>query len=114
MSDFFERWATQARKGVLELAVLNALSQERLYGYELVKRLQAVPGLVIGEGTIYPIMSRLQREGLVKSELEESRGGPARKYYLLSDKGREELAAIRARWSAMVRGVAVLGGDDAD
>ena len=55
-----ENWNVQARKGVLELCILNALRGERLYGYDIVKRLRVIDGLVIGEGTIYPILSRFR------------------------------------------------------
>jgi PadR family transcriptional regulator PadR len=110
---FAENWTTQARKGVLELAVLNALRGDRLYGYEIVKRLKRVPGLVISEGTIYPIMSRLQRERLVESSLEPSPEGPARKYYRLTPGGESTLEGMNAIWDAMTDGVEELQGDDA-
>ena len=109
--DFLDNWQTQARKGVLELSVLNALRHGRMYGYEIVKRLQRVRGLVIGEGTIYPIMSRLDREGLVRSSLEPSPDGPARKYYRLSPRGRETLERMNAAWDAILRGVEETRGD---
>ncbi len=104
-STFVENWLTQARKGVLELGVLNALARERLYGYEIVKRLRGIPGLVIGEGVIYPIMSRLEREQLVQSSLEASPGGPARKYYELTPAGRRVLAEINRMWAAINSGI---------
>jgi len=109
---FAENWTTQARKGVLELAVLNAIRDERLYGYEIVKRLRRVRGLVISEGTIYPIMSRLQRERLVESSLEPSPEGPARKYYSLTPVGEATLERMNAIWAAMTGGVEELRGDD--
>ena len=62
---FFSNWTTQLRKGTLELCVLSALSGRRLYGYDIIKRLRGVDGLMIGEGTVYPILSRFHREGLV-------------------------------------------------
>lgn len=104
-SNFVDNWQTQARKGVLELAVLNALVGERMYGYEIVKTLQQIPGLVIVEGTVYPIMSRLQRERLVSSTLEPSPEGPARKYYRLTADGEAALERINAAWEDIVRGV---------
>lgn len=114
--DFLDNWQTQARKGVLELSVLNALRHGRMYGYEIVKRLQRVQGLVIGEGTIYPIMSRLDREGLVASSLEPSPEGPARKYYRLSPRGRATLERMNDAWDAMLRGIEATRshGDGAD
>ena len=100
-----ENWNVQARKGVLELCILNALRGERLYGYDIVKRLRVVEGLVIGEGTIYPILSRFRAQGLVAVALEESSGGPARKYYKLTTRGEKTLARMNAAWDLIEAGV---------
>jgi PadR family transcriptional regulator PadR len=102
---FFENWTTQLRKGVLELAVLNALAAEPLYGYDIVRALGAAEGLEIAEGTIYPLMSRLKKEGLVESYLEDSREGPARKYYRLTDAGRRMLGEMNRHWGEVRRTV---------
>ena len=102
---FLENWNVQARKGVLELCILNALSGERLYGYDIVKRLRVVDGLVIGEGTVYPILSRFRAQDLVAVELEESPGGPARKYYKLTPRGKSILARMNAVWERVEAGV---------
>src|SRR5690348_9889842 len=61
---FFANWTTQLRKGILELCVLSAIRGQRLYGYDIVKTLRTLDGLVMSEGTIYPILSRFKREGL--------------------------------------------------
>lgn len=112
-SSFMDNWETQVRKGVLELAVLSALRHRRLYGYQIVKRLETIPGLVIAGGTIYPIMSRLQRDGLVEGSLEPSPEGPARKYYRLTRVGEATLDTMHRRWDAMGRGMDDLRrGDD--
>jgi PadR family transcriptional regulator, regulatory protein PadR len=100
-----ENWNVQARKGVLELCILNALSGERLYGYDIVKRLRVVDGLVIGDGTIYPILSRFRAQGLVAVELEESSGGPVRKYYRLTPRGDEVLSRMNAAWDVIEAGI---------
>lgn len=94
MSDFFDNWIVQVRKGVLELCILRALEKDERYGYELVKALAAVPGLALSEGTLYPLLSRLRVAGLVSTRLEESAEGPARKYYSLTREGRRTLAAM--------------------
>ncbi len=88
-ADILENWTTQVRKGVLDLCVLNALSNQERYGYELVKELASLPGLGVTEGTLYPLMSRLRVQGLVSTRLEESPEGPARKYYALTSLGRK-------------------------
>jgi PadR family transcriptional regulator PadR len=111
-AEFADNWTTQARKGVLDLAVLNALRGRRLYGYEIVKRLKRVRGLVISEGTIYPIMSRLQRERLVDSSLEPSPEGPARKYYRLTRVGEATLDRMNGIWDAITDGMEELQDDD--
>ncbi len=102
---FLDNWRTQLRKGLLELCALNAISGERLYGYDIVRRLRKIDGLVISEGTIYPILSRFKREGLVETSLEESNQGPARKYYQLSPLGQESLERMNQTWELVLRGV---------
>ena len=93
-ADFLANWTTQMRKGLLELCVLATLKGARMYGYDIVKRLSAVDGLVMGEGTIYPILSRFKKEGLVDTTLAESPEGPARKYYQLTPRGRSILTKM--------------------
>ena len=95
-------WTTQLRKGALELAVLNAINGDRLYGYDIVRMLRQHEGLVMGEGTVYPILSRLKSEGCLKTTLEESPDGPARKYYEMTDSGRAQLAQMNAEWATLV------------
>lgn len=110
---FLDNWSTQIRKGVLELGVLNVMRTGRLYGYDIVRRLRELDGLVISEGTIYPILSRFKREGLVTTSLEESPHGPARKYYALTDRGRQLLAAMNTHWAAIRRGINLLASEAA-
>jgi PadR family transcriptional regulator PadR len=105
---FFENWTVQLRKGILELCVLSALRGRSLYGYDLVKTLRALDGLVIGEGTIYPILSRFKQEGLVETSLVESNAGPARKYYRLTVRGERQLDEMQAYWEAVKGGVQTL------
>lgn len=104
-ADFLANWTTQLRKGLLELCVLAALRGTRMYGYDIVKRLSAVDGLVIGEGTIYPILSRFKKEGLVDTTLAESSEGPARKYYQLTARGRALLATMLKAWAEVRTGI---------
>ena len=94
MSDFFDNWVVQMRKGVLELCILRTLSIRERYGYELVKELSQVPGMGLTEGTLYPLMSRLRLAGLVSTRLEESSSGPARKYYYLTSEGLRTLETM--------------------
>ena len=84
-----ENKTTQLRKGILELAILGCLSRGRHYGYSLVRTIAGQSEIDLTEGTIYPILGRLAKEGLVRSEWVESSQGPPRKYYTLTPKGEE-------------------------
>jgi PadR family transcriptional regulator, regulatory protein PadR len=84
-----ENKTTQLRKGILELAILGCLSRGRHYGYSLVRTIAGESEIDLTEGTIYPILGRLAKEGLVRSEWVESSQGPPRKYYTLTPKGEE-------------------------
>lgn len=84
-----ERRVTQLRKGILELAVMGILYDNRHYGYSLVRVLSEAGPISLKEGTVYPILGRLGRDGLVRSEWVESAQGPPRKYYALTAAGRQ-------------------------
>ncbi len=99
----------QLKKGVLELCVLALLSRGDTYGYEIASRL--ADGIGMGEGTVYPLMRRMQADGLVATYLVESASGPSRKYYRLTDVGRDRHETQRTEWSAFSAAVdAILGG----
>lgn len=106
--DVADNWTTQLRKGLLELCILNVIGRERVYGYDIVKQLRGIDALVVREGTIYPILSRLKRDGLVKTSLEESPEGPARKYYELSKRGEQLLDEMNAYWDVLTNGIGML------
>jgi PadR family transcriptional regulator PadR len=108
MSDFFDNWTVQVRKGLLELCVLDALAGRERYGYELVKTLVEIPGLGVTEGTLYPLLSRLRLQGLVTARLEESSEGPARKYYSLTRDGRKTTLLMREHIDQLNAGEATL------
>ena len=99
-----ESLLVQLRKGVLDMCVLTMLARQDGYAYDIASRLAADIGM--GEGTIYPLMRRMQADGLVKTYLEESSSGPPRKYYQLTRAGHAALAAQRAEWSVFVASVA--------
>jgi PadR family transcriptional regulator, regulatory protein PadR len=103
-----ENWTTQLRKGVLELCILNIIGAGRMYGYDIVRQLRDVDALVVREGTIYPILSRLKRDGLVRTSLEESPSGPARKYYELTRRGEQLLSDMNGYWDVLTRGISDL------
>jgi len=91
---------TQLRKGTLEMCVLAVLAQQDSYVYEMVSRL--AQSMEISEGTIYPLMRRLQADTWVTTYLSESPSGPARKYYSLTDSGRAALHTMRLEWDSFV------------
>jgi PadR family transcriptional regulator PadR len=100
----------QLKKGVLGLCVLALLNRADSYAYEIASRLS--DAIDMGEGTIYPLMRRMQSDGQVETYLVESSSGPSRKYYRLTDAGRTALAAQTAEWSAFTQAVdAVLASD---
>ena len=103
-----DNWTTQLRKGVLDLCILNLLAQGEIYGYDLVKRLAGVPGLVVTEGTVYPLLSRLRKAGLVDTRLQESSAGPARRYYALTADGKRVRTLMNAYWSDLAASVSRL------
>ncbi len=109
---FFDNWATQVRKGMLEFCILNVIQGKSLYGYDIVRTLRGIEGLVISEGTIYPILSRLKREGFVQTTLKESTEGPARKYYELTAKGEKILSQMNDYWEDIKTGTDILKGKD--
>jgi len=100
-SRFFDNWTNQLRKGVLELCILNDIRNRRMYGYEIVRKLRKIEGLIISEGTIYPILSRLKRQGLVTTSIQESPEGPPRKYYELTEQGNDMVCQMNAYWQAI-------------
>lgn len=89
---------SQLRRGVLEYCVLSLLSDTSLYAFDLVRRLSDSDGMVISEGTIYPLLSRLRREGWVSTTWAESAEGPPRRYYTLTPAGERALLAFTADW----------------
>jgi PadR family transcriptional regulator PadR len=102
MAEETDNKVTQLRKGILELAVLAALYQRSHYGYSLVRGLTGSGSVEIKEGTVYPILARLAREGLVISAWVESSQGPPRKYYELNAAGRAACESLQAEFHRLV------------
>ncbi|MGB9233676.1 MAG: PadR family transcriptional regulator [Terriglobales bacterium] len=98
-----DKWEVQLRKGCLELAILAALWGGKLYGLEILRRLESQSDLIVSEGTVYPLLSRLKALGLVRSEWVESDAGHPRKYYALMPAGKKralEMAEVWTRFSS--------------
>src|SRR4029078_11761282 len=95
-----DSWTEQLRRGGLELAILLAVAPGTRYGLEIIRHLQEATDLVVGEGTIYPILGRLTRDGLLQAEWVEGEAPHARKYYRLTRLGAKRLADMKGEWRA--------------
>jgi PadR family transcriptional regulator PadR len=93
-----EKWEVQLRKGSLELAILAALWNGRLYGLEILRHLESNSALTVVEGTAYPLLNRLRSLGLVETEWVESDSGHPRKYYQLTEAGRQRALEMTRIW----------------
>ncbi|HEV2268884.1 MAG TPA: PadR family transcriptional regulator [Steroidobacteraceae bacterium] len=89
-----ENWEAQIRKGWLDVAILAILWQGRLYGLEILRELESRSDLVLAEGTVYPVLTRLRKEGLIEGKWEESDSGHPRRYYKLTSAGKSRAQAL--------------------
>jgi PadR family transcriptional regulator PadR len=94
-------WVSQLRKGVVELCVVGALADGEAYGYQILQRLRKAERLAITESTVYPILVRLAKEGLVEVRVAPSPAGPPRRYYRLTTPGRGRLEGMRRHWDEL-------------
>ncbi len=99
-----ENTKAQMRKGVLEFCILSALSGIELYPTEIIDRMKEAK-LVVVEGTLYPLLTRLKNMGLLTYRWEESTSGPPRKYYRLTELGVQFLAELATSWDELVKAV---------
>jgi PadR family transcriptional regulator PadR len=93
-----DKWEVQLRKGCLELAILAALWEGKRYGLEILRWLESDSDLIVSEGTVYPLLSRLKALGLVRSEWVESDAGHPRKYYALTPAGKQRAREMAGMW----------------
>ena len=91
---------TQLRKGLLELAVLQVVSKHKVYAVDILRQLATTP-FITGEGTLYPLLSRLKRQKLLSYDWVESESGPPRKYYELTKTGQERLDNLMSYWQSL-------------
>jgi PadR family transcriptional regulator PadR len=99
-----EHWHEQLRRGTLELAVLLAIAPEPRYGLEILRHLEFAD-LVLAEGTIYPLLARLERDGSLRAEWVEGEGPRPRKYYQLTPAGRARLRKMCEEFRDVARGI---------
>ena len=100
-----QQWITQFRKGLVELCVMTVLRDDEAYGYQIVEKLGQVPGLEVTESTVYPVLARLARDHCVTIRSAPSPSGPPRRYYRLSETGRERLQEMVSHWQAIQNSV---------
>ena len=105
-------WTGEMRKGVMELCVLHLLAQQSGYGYQLAQSLAAYPSLTLKESTLYLMLARLEKDGLLSVTLQASARGPKRRYFTLNTDGRARLAAMSTFWSEFSRDAAQLLGQE--
>jgi len=98
-------WQTQLRKGMLDIVILNMLRNGQCHGYDMVRRLKLIDGLKIREGNIYPVLARLETDGLVVSHIEPSNDGPPRRCFTLTGQGMEVLRVMNAHWEQMIESI---------
>lgn len=103
--------SSQLRKGVVEFCVLGLLEREPMYGWQLAETLTS-RGLIASIGSLYPMLTRLRKQGLVTSFDRVSDAGPVRKYYRLTNAGTRELDAFRVQWAPFTSTVNALIGKD--
>jgi len=95
-----ENTKAQMRKGILEFCILLVISKDKIYASDILKKLKEAD-LIVVEGTIYPLLSRLKNAELLEYSWEESKSGPPRKYYILTEKGKEVLKGMNKSWKEL-------------
>ncbi|MEN8225460.1 MAG: PadR family transcriptional regulator [Bacteroidota bacterium] len=99
-----EKTKAQMRKGVLELCILSIIAEDDAYASDILQKLKEAK-LIVVEGTLYPLLTRLKNEGLLKYRWEESKSGPPRKYYTMTEIGIKVLDDLNLNWQDLVRAV---------
>ncbi len=102
-----ENTQIQMRKGILEFCTLLIIARGKVYSSDILGRLREADLLVV-EGTIYPLLTRLKNSGLLSYDWEESPSGPPRKYYSLTEKGNQTLKQLTLTWKALDRSIDLL------
>ncbi len=102
------RWESQLRKGVVELAVLASIGRGETYGYRIVEQLHKVDGLQLTESTVYPVLTRLARDGLLAVRTDVSPAGPTRRYYRLTSEGETRLRELAKSWRTVSQSLGTL------
>ena len=107
MENTLDNVRSQMRKGLLEYCILSILDKREAYASVIIEELKSV-GMIVVEGTLYPLLIRQKNQGLLAYRWEESTQGPPRKYYVITDKGRAQLAEMDAAWKELVDSINTL------
>ncbi|WP_026023084.1 PadR family transcriptional regulator [Paenisporosarcina sp. TG20] len=99
-------------KGILEGCLLAIINRGETYGYEMIEKLEEFGFYMVSEGSIYPVLMRMQKESLVTTVMKASPNGPNRKYYSITELGKDELADYQARWKELSQAVNALFDND--
>jgi PadR family transcriptional regulator PadR len=99
---------SELRKGLLEFLILGIVASDDVYAADILERLRTTD-FATREGTLYPLLSRMRRDGLLDYQWQESASGPPRKYYRLTDTGRAQLGEFRAYWASLTSLIDTLG-----
>jgi PadR family transcriptional regulator PadR len=105
---FVDNWVSQVKKGALTYIIIKLLYKKRYYGYELLKDIKALLNIEVTDGTIYPLLNRLHKEGLLSHEWVEQDSGIPRKYYTLTKKGKETSVQISEFWASLIKSISKL------
>ncbi len=101
-------WVTQLRKGLMEFCILNLLKHGESYGYEILQSLQKIEELVITDSTVYPILSRLRKDGFLETQVKQSNEGPPRNYFSLTPLGRKRIKEMNFYWDGLIKAISNL------
>lgn len=105
-------WKSQIKRGTLEFCILLMIQRQPSYGYEIISTLEKYPILSAKENTIYPLLRRLLKEEYISSYWQESAEGlPPRKYYAVTDKGREYITAMSEEWDNLLNAICEIKGE---
>jgi PadR family transcriptional regulator PadR len=109
---FLSNWESQVRKGTLDYIILLCLKRSEQYGYEMIKIIKSVARMDISEGTIYPLLNRLKKEGMISSRWVEMETGIPRKYYQITEKGLQTLKEMKVSWDQFNTSLSLLREDE--
>lgn len=99
--EFIGKWQSQLKKGTLSFIVLLVLRENKLYGYELIEKIKTLTNIEVAEGTLYPLMNRLKTDKLLESKWIEQETGIPRKYYFLTETGKQTLDEMKIQWAEL-------------